>query len=81
MGESINFGKYKKRSRWPYTYAVDMIREIPDKLDHPRLGPIEVKLSRSEASSILKLFAEATGLSYESLAVDLAMEYVRRYDP
>jgi hypothetical protein len=81
MGEALSFAKYKDNSRWPHTYAIDMIREIPDKLEHPRLGPIVVKLSRSEASGILKLFAEATGLSYDSLAVDLAMEYVRRYDP
>jgi len=82
MGEpDINFEKYKRSPRWPVTYAVDLIREVPDKLEHPRLGPIEVKLSRSEASRILTLFADATGISNQVLYEALAKEYCRRYDP
>ena len=81
MGEQdLNLTQYKKSPRWPVTYALDLIREAPEKLDVPGLGKIEVKLHRGEASRILTLFAEATGLSYESLATDLAIEYARRYD-
>lgn len=77
----MNFDKYKRSPRWPVTYAVDLIREVPDKIDHPRFGPIEVKLSRSEASRILTLIADAAGISTTVLHEALAKEYCRRYDP
>ncbi len=82
MGEpDVDFDKYKTSSRWPVTYAVDMIREVPEKLVHPRFGPIEVKLNRSDASKILTLFADVTGISSARLYVMLAKEYAKRYDP
>jgi len=82
MGEQdLNFTEYKRSPRWPVTYAVDLIREVPDKLDVPGLGNIEVKLNRSEASRILTLFADVTGISSARLYVMLAKEYARRYDP
>ena len=77
----VNYTEYKKSSRWPVTYAVDLIREVPDKLEVPGLGNIEVKLSRSEASRILTLFADVTGISNQRLYVMLAKEYCKRYDP
>jgi hypothetical protein len=82
MGEpDVNFTKYKRSPRWSVTYAIDLIREVPDKIEHPRLGPIEVKLSRSEASRILTLIADIMGIHIGRLYVALAKEYCRRYDP
>lgn len=79
--QGIDFDKYKRSPRWPVTYAVDLVREVPDKIEHPRLGPIEVKLSRSEASRILTLISDVAGIPMDKLNVALAEEYCRRYDP
>jgi hypothetical protein len=78
---NINYEQYKKSSRWPVTYAVDLIREVPEKLEVPGLGNIEVKLSRSEASRILTLICDVTGYDRGRLNVALAKEYCKRYDP
>lgn len=63
-------------SRYPWTYACDLIRSIPERRDVPGLGKIECILSRADASRIIQLFADATSLSGESLAVDLANLYL-----
>lgn len=56
-------------SRYPYTYASDLLRMIPD------LGPEGCKLSRSEASSIRQKISEILGLDDEEVAKKLADYY------
>lgn len=60
----------KETDRYPYTYAADLIRGIPDR------DGIGCKLSRSEASKILKLFAKVIGMEDEKLAQKLADYYL-----
>lgn len=59
--------------RFPWTYACDKIRAVPERREVEGLGKIECILSRADANRIIHLFAEATGLSAESLAIDLAI--------
>ena len=54
-------------TRYPYTYAADLIRMIPD-----------AKLSRSEASRIRQTIAKVIGMDDEELAKKLADYYKQR---
>ena len=58
-------------SRHPYTNAVDMIRCCPG----IELGPSGVKLSRAEASKLLREIAKATKMTEEELAIKLSEYY------
>ncbi len=60
-------------SRFPWTRACDKIRSVPERRDVQGLGKIECILSRADANRSIYLFAEATGLGAESLAIDLAI--------
>lgn len=53
-------------TRYPYTYAADYIRSIPE------LGRDGVKLSRSEAAQIRQAIAAAIGMPDVDLACKLA---------
>lgn len=55
--------------RFPYTYASDLIRSVPD------MGKDGCKLSRSEASRIRQTIAEAIGMDDDLLARKLADYY------
>lgn len=61
-------------SRYPYTYACDYIR-----MEMQEPGRIECKWSRSEASQVRALIADALGISDEEVAKKLADKFVRKY--
>ncbi len=56
-------------SRFPYTHACDMIREI--------VGP---QVSRSEASQLRQKIAEIIDIPDEELAAKLAIYFMRKHD-
>lgn len=58
-------------SRHPYTNAADMIRCCPG----IELGPRGVKLSRSEASQLLREIAKAIKITEEELSIKLSEYY------
>jgi len=66
----INIEEERQSSRYPYTFACDLIRTI--------VGCDEKgqKLSRSEASQIRKLFSEVTGTNDHDMAISLAEHYL-----
>ena len=53
-------------SRYPYTYADDFVRAIPEPTSQG------CKLSRSEASQIIHAIADAIGWRHETLAARIA---------
>jgi len=64
--------------RYPYTYAADFIRMIPEKEFVESLGiSIGVKLSRSDASQIRSKIAEIIGMNDRELAEKLADQYLK----
>lgn len=67
----------KESTRYPYTYAADLIRAIPEKTEihGMKLG---VVLSRSDASKIRQVFAEVLGIDDEELAKKLADFYLEK---
>jgi hypothetical protein len=70
----------KENSRYPYTYACDYIRMIPEKEMVESLGvAIGVKLSRSEASQIRSKIADVIGMDDRELAEKLADAYLKEY--
>ena len=58
-------------NKHPYTNAVDMIRCCPG----IELGPIGIKLTRAEASQLLREIAKATEMTEEELAIKLSEYY------
>jgi hypothetical protein len=60
-------------TRYPYTYAVDLIREAANSgcAGHP------VSLSRSEASSIRMMISSVLGMDDAELARKLADHYLK----
>ena len=60
-------------NRYPWTYAADFIRAIPDTSNDDFE---ETKLSREEATRILRMFAEVCDFSAEDLAVALAERFL-----
>ena len=65
----------RESGRFPYTYACDFIRAIPEKTDTP-IGRIGVILSRSDASRIRQEIASVIGISDEELAESLAERFI-----
>jgi hypothetical protein len=61
----------KTDTRYPYTYACDLIRSVAGYRD----GGFGTKLSRLDASLIRELFSKVTGLADEHLAEKLADYY------
>ncbi len=61
-------------SRYPYTYAADFLRAIPE------MGPGGTKLSRSEASQMIEAIADAIGWKKETLAARLAEAELAKTD-
>lgn len=64
----------KVDTRYPYTYACDLIRMIAG---HEGLS---CKLSRSDASQIRELFATVIGIEDETLATMLADYYKKNQE-
>jgi hypothetical protein len=67
----------KDSTRYPYTYAADLIRSIPEKTEihGMKLG---VVLSRSDASRIRQKIAEVLGIDDRELAEKLADEFLKK---
>ena len=61
-------------SRYPYTYACDYLRM--ETKDH---GQLECKMSRSDASRIQSIIADALGMPDEDLAKALADRFIDKY--
>ncbi len=57
-------------TRYPYTYACDLIRGIPDR------DGLSCKLSRAESSKIRSFIAEVLGMDDQCLAEKLADYYL-----
>jgi len=64
----------KSSSRYPYTYACDLIR-----MKGPT-GPHGTMLARADASQVRKLFAEVLGMDDQELAERLADYYLENQD-
>jgi len=60
--------------RYPWTYADDYIRRVPDTFGNLE---IETKLSRAEASRIISLIAQALNVTSLHIATALADLYLK----
>ena len=70
----MNKSKDKTDPRFPYTYACDLIRAIPDVTSNG------LKLSRSEASRIRSTISKILGMDDGDVAEKLAKYYLENGD-